>query len=119
MLRFMEMCTARDRERQRILEAMDGIRLLLSPVSAGPAFRHGAGGYQAGRDYRHTMRHSQWLNLAGFPGVAIPMAPLESSPEGLPVGVQIIARPYEDELALAVAEGLEAARGNWMAPPID
>jgi Asp-tRNA(Asn)/Glu-tRNA(Gln) amidotransferase A subunit family amidase len=119
MLQFVDMCAARDRERQRILEAMGEIRLLLSPVSAAPAFRHGAGSYQPGRGYRDTMRHSQWLNLAGFPGVVVPMGPEETSPEGLPIGVQIIGRPYEDELALAVAEELETARGDWVAPVID
>jgi Asp-tRNA(Asn)/Glu-tRNA(Gln) amidotransferase A subunit family amidase len=34
----------------------------------------------------------------------------------LPIGVQLIGRPYEDELVLAVAEELEAARGLWQAP---
>ena len=116
MLQFVEMSAARDRERQRILEAMGDVPLLLSPVCAAPAFRHGQGSYKPGSGYRDTMRHSQWLNLAGFPGVAVPM---EISSEGLPVGVQIIGRPYEDELALAVAEQLEAARGNWVAPGFD
>jgi len=113
MLEFVVKCAARDRERERILRAMRDVPILLSPVSAGPAFRHGEGTYQPGAGYRDTMRHSQWLNLAGFPGVAVPMG---KSTEGLPIGVQIIARPYEDELALAVAEQLEAARGPWSAP---
>jgi Asp-tRNA(Asn)/Glu-tRNA(Gln) amidotransferase A subunit family amidase len=64
------------------------------------------------------MRHAQWLNLAGFPGITVPMGPLTSSPEGLPIGVQIIGRPFEDELVLRVAERLEAERGEWMAPAI-
>ena len=38
------------------------------------------------------------------------------SPEGLPIGVQLIGRPFEDELVLAVAEQLEAARGPWQRP---
>ena len=115
MLQFVGMCTARDRERQSILEAMRDVPILLSPVSVAPAFRHGEGSYRSGTDYRDTMRHSQWLNLVGFPGVSVPMS---MSPEGLPIGVQIIGRPYEDELVLAVAEQLEAARGPWQAPPI-
>jgi Asp-tRNA(Asn)/Glu-tRNA(Gln) amidotransferase A subunit family amidase len=40
------------------------------------------------------------------------------SPEGLPIGVQVIGRPYEEELVLAVAEKIESARGAWKAPPI-
>ena len=115
MPQFVGMCTARDRERQRILEAMREVPILLSPVSAAPAFRHGEGSYHPGTGYRDTIRHSQWLNLVGFPGVSVPMS---KSQEGLPIGVQIIGRPYEDELVLAVAEQLETARGPWQAPPI-
>jgi Asp-tRNA(Asn)/Glu-tRNA(Gln) amidotransferase A subunit family amidase len=32
--------------------------------------------------------------------------------------VQVIGRPTEDELVLAVAETLETARGGWQAPAI-
>jgi Asp-tRNA(Asn)/Glu-tRNA(Gln) amidotransferase A subunit family amidase len=115
MTRFVEMCAARERERANILEAMNDTPILLSPVCAAPAFRHGEGNWKSDKGYRSTMRHSQWLNLAGFPGVSVPMA---KSPEGLPIGVQLIGRPSEDELVLAVAEQLEAARGPWQPPPL-
>ena len=115
MTRFVEMCTARDRERAHILDTMSDTPILLSPVCAAPAFRHGEGNWKPRTGYRNTMRHSQWLNLAGFPGVSIPMGP---SPEGLPIGVQLIGRPFEDEFVLAVAEQLEAARGAWQPPPL-
>jgi Asp-tRNA(Asn)/Glu-tRNA(Gln) amidotransferase A subunit family amidase len=114
MERFVAMCAARDRERARILEAMRDVPILLSPVCAAPAFRHGKGNWKTGEGYRETMRHSQWLNLAGFPGVSVPFG---KSSEGLPIGVQLIGRPYEDELVLSVAERLESARGAWQAPP--
>src|SRR5438477_1936117 len=114
MERFVGMCSARDLERARELEQMRDIPILLSPVCIGPAFRHGAGNWKPETGYRATIRHSQWLNLAGFPGVSVPMG---KSAEGLPIGVQLIGRPYEDELVLAVAEQLEAARGAWEPPP--
>jgi Asp-tRNA(Asn)/Glu-tRNA(Gln) amidotransferase A subunit family amidase len=113
MTRFVEMCAARDRERADILHAMSDTPILLSPVCAAPAFRHGDGNWSPKTGYRDTMRHSQWLNLAGFPGVTVPMG---KSPEGLPIGIQLIGRPFEDELVLAVAEQLEAARGPWQPP---
>jgi Asp-tRNA(Asn)/Glu-tRNA(Gln) amidotransferase A subunit family amidase len=62
------------------------------------------------------MRFSQWLNLTGFPGASVPF---DVSNEGLPIGVQVIGRPFEDELVLAVAEAIEQARGPWQAPPFD
>src|SRR6266853_4562611 len=116
MDRFVAMCTERDRERANILDAMNDTPILLSPVCTAPAFRHGQGNWNPDKGYRTTMRHSQWLNLAGFPAVSVPMG---KSPEGLPIGVQLIGRPFEDELLLAVAEQLEAARGAWQPPRFD
>jgi amidase len=115
MEHFVETCAARDRERARILKAMEDTPILLSAVCKAPAFRHGEGNWNPEAGYKATMRHSQWLNLVGFPGVSVPMG---RSPEGLPIGVQLIGRPYEDQLLLNVAEQLEFARGPWLfAPP--
>jgi Asp-tRNA(Asn)/Glu-tRNA(Gln) amidotransferase A subunit family amidase len=114
---FLNACGERDSLRAEILRQMEDVRVLLSPVSAGPAFRHGEGNWRSGEkeNYRDTMRYSQWLNLAGFPGAVVPMG---ISPEGLPIGVQVIARPYEDEFALAVAETIERGRGPWQPPKL-
>lgn len=46
----------------------------------------------------------------------ITQCPLGMSKEGLPYGVQVIAKPYNDRLTLAVALELEKARGGWTAP---
>ena len=113
---FTKACVERDLLRADILRQMQNTPILLSPVSSGPAFRHGQGNYLPGTGYRDTMRFSQWLNFAGFPGASVPLA---QSSEGLPIGVQIIGRPYEDELVLAVAESIESARGSWQPPPME
>jgi Asp-tRNA(Asn)/Glu-tRNA(Gln) amidotransferase A subunit family amidase len=110
---FMGACMNRDMVRGNIIKQMRDVPILLSPVCAAPAFRHGEGNWQPGCGYRETMRHAQWLNLAGFPGVSVPMG---FSAEGSPIGVQVIGRPNEDELVLAVAEILETARGKFKAP---
>jgi Asp-tRNA(Asn)/Glu-tRNA(Gln) amidotransferase A subunit family amidase len=114
---FLTACTERDVLRADILHQMDAVPILLSPVSSAPAFRHGEGNWRAGADhcYRDTMRHSQWLNLTGFPGASVPLG---LSPEGMPIGVQVIGRPHEEELVLAVGERLEQARGPWQPPPL-
>jgi Asp-tRNA(Asn)/Glu-tRNA(Gln) amidotransferase A subunit family amidase len=113
---FMKACMERDQVRADLLRQLRDIPILLSPVSTSPAFLHGAGNYRTGdaNNYRDTMRFCQWLNLAGFPGLSLPFG---QSSEGLPINVQLIGRPYEDELLLAVAETLEHARGRWQAPP--
>jgi amidase len=113
---FTKACADRDLLRAEILRQMQDTPILLSPVSAAPAFRHGQGNYRPGTGYRDTMRFSQWLNLAGFPGASVPVG---HSNDGLPIGVQVIGRPFEDELVLAVAEAIEQSRDPWQAPPID
>jgi Asp-tRNA(Asn)/Glu-tRNA(Gln) amidotransferase A subunit family amidase len=112
---FLQACAERDLLRETILRQMDSVPILLSPVSSAPAFRHGEGNYSPGTGYLDTMRFSQWLNLTGFPGAAVPIS---FSNEGLPIGVQIIGRPFEEELVLAVAEALERCRGPWQPPPL-
>src|SRR5580692_5077709 len=114
---FMEACSAHDRVRADILRQMREVPILISPVSTAPAFRHGQGTFRAGdpHNYRDTMKYCQWLNVAGLPGLSIPFV---RSPEGLPINLQLIGRPYEEELLLAVGETLERARGPWQAPPI-
>ena len=114
---FLNAFAERDKLRTDILHHMRNVPILLSPVSSAPAFQHGAGNYRSGdpHNYRDTMRFCQWLNLTGFPGLSIPMG---HSPEGLPINVQLIGRPNEDELLLMVGQILESARGPWQAPPI-
>jgi len=112
---FLTRCAEREAERAAILRDMGDVRLLLSPVSLAPAFRHGEGSYRPGSGYRDSMRHAQWVNLAGFPALSIPMA---ATAAGLPVGVQLVGRPGEDELLLRVGADLEAARGPWQPPPL-
>jgi len=114
---FQKGCVDRDLVRASLLRQLREVPILLSAVSTAPAFKHGAGNYRSGdpHNYRDTMRFSQWLNLAGFPGLSLPMG---QSTEGLPINMQLIGRPHEEDLLLAVAEQLEQARGPWQPPPL-
>jgi Asp-tRNA(Asn)/Glu-tRNA(Gln) amidotransferase A subunit family amidase len=114
---LLSACAERDLLRGEILRQMRDVPILLSPVSTTTAFRHGEGTWRPGAKqcYRDTMRFSQWLNLTGFPGASVPVS---VSAEGLPIAVQVIGRPHEEELVLAVAERIESGRGRWQAPPM-
>lgn len=46
----------------------------------------------------------------------ITQCPLGLSKEGLPFGVQIVAKPFNDRITIAVAQELEKAFGGWSAP---
>ncbi|MBI3484046.1 MAG: amidase [Acidobacteria bacterium] len=109
----------RDVCRSQWLAQMEKFPVLLCPVSSGPAFRHGEEGWTkngARASFVDTMRYSQWFNLTGNPAAVVPAG---RSPEGLPIGVQVVGRPYEEELVLAIAEKIEQALGGWQKPPVE
>jgi amidase len=80
-------------------------------VASIPAFRHGERKWDVeGRvvEYLDAWRYSQWFNALAAPAAVVPVG---ASPAGLPIGVQIVARPFEDEAALAIASVVDAAFG--------
>ncbi len=108
----------RDEVREKILLQMRKYPVLICPTAAIPAFRHGEREWQVeGKivKYLDAWSYCEWFNLLGFPALVVPMG---RSAEGLPIGVQIVGRPWEEELILAVAAQLEAQRGPWQAPPL-
>jgi Asp-tRNA(Asn)/Glu-tRNA(Gln) amidotransferase A subunit family amidase len=108
----------RDAVREKILLQMRKYPVLVCPTAAIPAFRHGERQWQVeGRtvQYLDAWSYCEWFNLLGFPAAVVPMG---HSQEGLPIGVQIVGRPWEEEAVLAVAAKLEQERGSWPAPPV-
>jgi amidase len=103
--------------RAKTLEEMRKYPVLLCPVASVPAFRHGERSWSLeGRtvEYLDAWRHTQWFNALAAPAAVVPVG---RSPEGLPIGVQIVARPYEDETALGIAGIVDAAFG-YQPPPM-
>ncbi len=103
--------------RGKMLAEMEQFPIWLCPVCAIPAFKHGERSWVVeGREvkYLDAMRYTQWFNTLGAPAAVVPVG---SSPEGMPIGVQIAARPFEDEIALAVADLVDREFG-YRVPPI-
>jgi Asp-tRNA(Asn)/Glu-tRNA(Gln) amidotransferase A subunit family amidase len=101
--------------RARLLQEMRRFPVLLSPVCSVPAFRHGERAWDVeGQQvaYLDAMRYTQWSNLLGSPAASVPVG---RSQEGLPIGVQIAGRPYEDEVVLGIAAAVEKDFG-YQAP---
>ena len=107
----------RDAMRARLLRQMDGASLLLMPACSIPAFRHRERRWKVGEKeiglFQAMMPVTPW-NLLGFPAVVVPFG---LSEEGLPVAVQLVGRPYSEELILEVAVRLEEARGPFPGQP--
>ena len=99
-----------DAFRSAMLEWGERYDVLLSPVAVDPAPPHGALAGHEGVDPTHfTTPHS----LTGWPAATVRCG---GSPEGLPIGMQLIARPWRDDVALAAALALERALGGWRPP---
>jgi Asp-tRNA(Asn)/Glu-tRNA(Gln) amidotransferase A subunit family amidase len=106
----------RDTLREKILVQMRNFPVLLCPVAAIPAFRHGEREWQVEEKtvkYLDAWSYCEWFNLLGFPAAVVPVG---YSDEGLPIGVQIVGRPWEEEVVLAIAAQLEEQRGPWQPP---
>lgn len=106
-----------DLVRGKLLAEMKDYPLLLTPVCSTPAFRHGEREWLIGGQtvqYLDAMRYTQWLNLLGAPAAVVPVS---KSCSGLPIGVQIAGRPFEDEAVLAAAAALESEFG-YIPPPL-
>jgi Asp-tRNA(Asn)/Glu-tRNA(Gln) amidotransferase A subunit family amidase len=56
---------------------------------------------------------AQTFSLTGWPAVTVRVG---SSSDGLPIGIQVVAQPWRDDVALRVARLLEEAMGGWQAP---
>jgi Asp-tRNA(Asn)/Glu-tRNA(Gln) amidotransferase A subunit family amidase len=107
----------RDTLRARFLAQMKKYPILLCPAAAIPAFRHGERNWNVeGKtvDYLDAWSYTEWFNLLGNPAVVVPVS---HSPEGLPLGIQIVGRPWEEEQVLSVSAALEQACGAWRIPP--
>ena len=55
------------------------------------------------------------VNLLGLPALSVPIALSES---GMPVSVQLVGRPWEEERLLALGGLLEQARGRFPLAPL-
>jgi len=115
---FLDTWIRRDVLRGDVLIQMRRYPILLCPAAAIPAFRHGERTWHVGGKTVHYLdawSYTEWFNLLGNPAAVIPV---DHSLEGLPIGVQIVGRPWEEEQVMAVARALENELDPWKAPPI-
>ena len=107
----------RDVVRMEFLAHTREIPILLCPAAAIPAFRHGERRWSVDGKavkYLDAWSYTEWFNLLGNPAAVVPLG---RSVEGLPIGVQVVGRPWEEEMVLAIAEVVERECGGFQAPP--
>jgi amidase len=99
-----------DRYRTDLLDWVAAWDAILTPVYDRPAPPHGATDTPELRD---AARWTTPWSLAGWPCAVVRCG---TSSEGLPIGVQVVAPPWHDHLALALAAHLETTLGGWRPP---
>ena len=91
------------------------------PVAAVPAITHrrtGAAVEVDGERVSYSMALGAWASMVAMLGVPSVVLPAGRSSEGLPIGVQVVARRWDDAGALAVAKVVERLTGGFRAPPL-
>ena len=94
-----------DAFRSGLLAFMADYDVILSPAAAGPAPPYGAKS-RLENQFSYTIPYS----LGGNPCAVVRAG---TSPEGLPIGVQVVARNWQDDVALTAARTIEKALGGW------
>jgi amidase len=93
--------------RSAMLEWFRDYGLILRPVSATPA-------PEIGRTNVDTL-YTVPFSMTGWPAAVVRAG---TSPEGLPIGAQIVAHPWRDHVALAAARQIERVLGGWSPPTL-
>jgi len=96
--------------RAGFLRWMADVDLIVCPAMPQPAIRHGESTAEWFGD-----TYSDVHNLTGLPAVVVRGG---TAPGGLPIGVQLVAQPWREDLAIAGARIVEAASGGWRPPPL-
>ncbi|MFE3223623.1 amidase [Nocardia sp. NPDC059228] len=119
---WIEANTRREFHRQTWRQLFGEFDVVVCPITPTPAFPH---------DHSADMRDRRididgvahpfgdqlvWAGVATMPGLPATAIPTGLSPEGLPVGVQLIGPMFEDRTPLRLAELLEEKIGGFQQP---
>ncbi len=122
MAEFSTLVARWDAFRREMLAFMSGYDALLCPVCSFAGMVHGST-YDRLPCYSYTMT----ANLTGWPAAVVragatssasPGSSGSSESSGLPIGVQIIAQPWREDVALALAQVLQDTLEGWQLPPL-
>ena len=93
--------------RRQVSRAWGDTDVYLLPVTPTPAWRAEAGGPETVDGQPVTSdaasAYTSWINVVGYPGLNVPVTPY---PDGRPIGVQLVARPGQEQSLFALAEAL-------------
>ena len=103
----------------RIREFMEHVEFLILPVNQVPPFDVSQrymteiNGVEM-ETYIDWMKSCYYISVTGLPAISVPCG---FTPEGLPVGIQIVGRHHDDLGVLQLAHAFEQATGFWKQRP--
>ncbi len=115
---FFRIAMRRDAWRVELANFMERYPILICPPFCTSAFAHGAFEIEVDDSrfpYFAAGWPLTWVNLAGLPAAVIPAG---QDRDGLPIGVQIVGRAFDEDGVLAVAKALEQELGGFQKPPV-
>jgi aspartyl-tRNA(Asn)/glutamyl-tRNA(Gln) amidotransferase subunit A len=94
-----------------------GVQAILTPATPSAAFGIGEKGQADPVEMYLNDIFTVTVNMAGLPGIAVPAG---KDGQGLPLGLQLIGRPFEEETLFSLGAVIEQAAGsftpkNWWA----
>src|SRR5271168_3795104 len=92
----------------------DGIHAILTPTTPSAAFAIGEKGSSDPIEMYLNDVFTVTVNMAGLPGISVPSG-LDA--QGLPLGLQLIGRPFEEETLFALGAVIEKAAGTFQPEP--
>ncbi len=96
--------------RSNMMRFMADYDVLICPVNADIAPKHGTS-----RTKIENFSYCYHFNLTGHPSTVVRAG---TSDDGLPIGVQIVTKHWDEHISLAVAKVIETELGGWQAPPL-
>ena len=109
---FTDLLERIDQYRSEMLQFMENYDAILCPAGAYWALPHGD---TFKEENSKALGYTAAYNLTGWPGAVVRGG---TSPEGLPIGVQVVAKPWREDVALALAGYIESVTGGWQPPPL-
>jgi amidase len=101
-----------DKYRSDMLFFMKDYDAIISPTAPFAAIDHGE---TFSDKNTNAFAYTQAYNMTGWPGTVVRYGTTE---ENLPIGVQIVSRPWREDVSLAIALELEKNSGGWKNPNI-
>jgi aspartyl-tRNA(Asn)/glutamyl-tRNA(Gln) amidotransferase subunit A len=89
-----------------------GVNAILTPATPSAAFGIGEKGADPIEMYLNDI-FTVTVNMAGLPGIAVPAG---KDAQGLPLGLQLIGRPFDEETLFSLGEVIEQAAGRFTPP---